>query len=788
LAYFSVLILVLIITVSGLAFVRLSQLEDRLFLEESRSHRALAAAEGGVRRVAWALRSLPALKALHPGARLNPFNSQWYADPAAPWKDADLMDLVNPWAGESFHPDARGEYYWIASLSAAGTKVRLRLLGAVDLDGDGLVGLGDRDGDGYPDLADADPQDTNRFVEVYLGLPGSLGEDLAMAAQDVVDAAGASVSLAWSGSGLRTTKNHDLAGFWYDRTETWQGWTRYGTVLSKPILRGLPGADDVPGGLRLPPGLFKADGTPDPAYFWGLPVRYYDGTQTFDPTRDPTAGTTPGTVIWVNGDVIVRELDLGTVVAGGGVSGGHWVGSDVILVSTGKITLEEVSCGWAGRLILLAKEIDLTGSWGRWVNGVAVASGDIRLLSTLPPASQWVHVPPGPRPAWPANYFYGSMAAGGKIQLAQGGWALIFDRLTLNGILGQAPGTALLDAMEGEGLAPCWVVAGEVTQAAQGRYLEDEVNHGAGGSLLDAGGDGVPELLKATVSPSIADTGQGEGVRLVLDGSVPGCTPIQADWSRHSELRFHVAVDNYRRTADLGGGALLTTEREARFRLLFRDGANPPNELVYELTVDDDPTFTREKYLLPQWGTAPYVLSGGDVQDPDPVQDDYASGDLPRWKLVRLTFSALRDAGGALPLGFDFANLRDVGFFLQDVTLRWRMETGGVTELRELRAAGGQLRFDSDGAGPQAPVEITEAGDGRFQYQDPSSGTVLDVPCDVGGDCWGVGPIRATDLVTSLRVDHLLLPGGWPLDYGLPSGFCVEASGWREITEQEALR
>ena len=50
-AYVAVLILILLITVSGLAFVQLGEMEDRLFMEEARLSQALWAAEGAARRV-----------------------------------------------------------------------------------------------------------------------------------------------------------------------------------------------------------------------------------------------------------------------------------------------------------------------------------------------------------------------------------------------------------------------------------------------------------------------------------------------------------------------------------------------------------------------------------------------------------------------------------------------------------------------------------------------------------------------------------------------------------------
>jgi hypothetical protein len=42
-----------------------------------------------------------------------------------------------------------------------------------------------------------------------------------------------------------------------------------------------------------------------------------------------------------------------------------------------------------------------------------------------------------------------------------------------------------------------------------------------------------------------------------------------------------------------------------------------------------------------------------------------------------------------------------------------------------------------------------------------------------------------SDLVTSLRLDRLGLPGITMMDYGLTSCFSIESTRWRELTEEE---
>jgi hypothetical protein len=769
---------VLIITVVGLGFLQLGELEERLFLQEARSSQALSAAQGAVRRVAWSLRQLPILKAGHPGTYLNPFHATWYGDPSVPLKDTDLMDLVNPKPGEGFYPAPQEGYYWIAEVSGAETKVRVRVLGSVDADGDGIGGLGDQDGDGYSDLADADAQDTNRFIEVFLGLPGTLGQDVAAAAQDVVDSAGGSMALTWSPSGMKTTKNHDLAGFWYDRIS---GSFQYGTVFSKLLLRGSGGGGDLSEGVRLPKGLFLSSGSPDPAYFGGLPMRVYEGDQIFAPTNDPTSGSSAGSIVWVNGNATIRDVSFGSVS-----SPGDWTRRDVVLVATGQIIAQNVICGWPGRLVLVAQNIDLSAQWGRGINGVALASGDIRLLSSVPQSFQWVYVFSSSWPAFLANYFYGSMVAGGRIRVMNGGWAVIFDRAVLNGTMGQNPPTRILDRFEGEGLGACWATAGQVTQIFQGRYLQDETDNRAG-NWEDGGNDGVPELLRVTVSPLVNDSGLGEEVSTVFDGSRAGCptSPERpGDWSAHSGVQFHMAMDNYQSPpTDLGGGITLTTEREAQVTLVLADGSSPPHQLEYHLNLDDDPLWSQEKYLRGQWGDDRYDISGGDVQDPDATTDDYGDGHLPRWKFIDMSFSA--------PHGdtqnFDFRNVRELKLRLDSLRLSWIRQSALGSSVREINGGDGRLKFDPDGAGGVEPIEVQKDSEGYLQYE-VSPGVLKYVPCDAADECWGVLKVRETDLVTTLRLDRLNLPGGALMDNGLPWCFSMESSRWRELSEAEAMR
>jgi len=132
--------------------------------------------------------------------------------------------------------------------------------------------------------------------------------------------------------------------------------------------------------------------------------------------------------------------------------------------------------------------------------------------------------------------------------------------------------------------------------------------------------------------------------------------------------------------------------------------------------------------------------------------------------------------------------VRELRLRLDSQRLRWTRQSGLASSARELTGSATALLFDPDGDGPLTGLPTQRAGDGHLQYQDPTSGTLLDVPCDAGGDCWGIGPVFEGDLVTTLRLDRFTLPGGALMDYGLPWGFSMEVSRWRELTEAEAMR
>jgi hypothetical protein len=786
-AYVAVLILVLIISVLGLAFVQLGELEDRLFLEESRSTQAQFAAEGGIQRVAWSLRNL---STLNPDT-LNPFHVKWYSDPAQPLNDTDILDLVNPTSGETFYPALMSPYYRVTDIRGAMTKVRMQVLGAVDMDGDGDEGLGDWDGDGYAALADADLQDTNRFLEVLLKLPGTLGQDVAIAASDILDRYGVPATLyptsTVPGLAMQTTKNQHLYDFWFFQRVYGNN---YKEIFSNKITLKNRTGTSFAGQVELPKGLFLPDGTPDMNYFAGLPIRVYQGDQTFSPdTGDPTAGRPPGEIIWVNGNLF---LDAESSSPWDGIDlMNDWARHDVVLVATGNIRSVNLSCGWEGRVVLIGKSIDLQ-YWklGSQINGIALASGNIDLEATSSSYEKDIAVYDG-TPTYVASYFYGTLLAGGNIRLNHGGWVVVFDPKVINGVMGLTPPTQLLDRFEAEGLSneglgACWAFPDTAFKPYQGRYLEDEVSNGKGDSQ-DPGVDGTAEVLRLTIKPQARDSGVGKVMRLWLDGSPGGdCAARQQDWINYGALRLFMAVDNYRTVENQDGNA---TQREARFRLILKDSSAPQGQLYYYLNSDENAACLGDEYIYSptEWGQAPYDYdsSSGDVTDLNPLVDDYQSWYLPRWKKMDLPFSCFQGDVDT----FSFQTVKEIQFRLDSFELRWPRPGGGPGAYSAVRDVSGVLRYDPDAGDPSnsVPVRREDPGDpsSRLGYEEPP-GSFTPIKWDVDGDGGEEAELRESDLVTSLRIDRLTLLGVTRQNYGLPP-FCFEVTGWRELSAEDVL-
>jgi hypothetical protein len=606
-----------------------------------------------------------------------------------------------------------------------------------------------------------------------LGLPGSLGQDVAIATRNLLAAEGETVSPLWNAAVIRTAKGQRLAGHYYDVGD--ESTNRYRTVISKRILVGSGENDDVQGSVQLPRALFSDDGvanTPDPPnreYFSraGHSMVIYDGDQLFDPTNDPTAGTAQGTVIWVEGNATLLNVELE-----------EWSRADVVLVASETITAENLHCGWTGRIVLVARDVSIHGRRERWIQGIVVASGDVQFQSLEPPADQWVIVPDDPSQGiGPAAFFFGSIVAGGDVRFEQGGWAVVFDRHVINGLMGLSPQTHILDRFETEsGLDACWSRTGQVLEMPkQGSYHPDEIDNQAADSG-DGGIDANPQVLRITITPGIDDAGVGDTLQLHLDGSPADCDARLYDWATFRSLRFFMVLDNYRKATGIAGGRRLITEREVEFSLRLRDQQD--HWIEYDLS---------NLYEMNRWGDRPYKLDpvSGDVIDADPSIDDVLEGHLPGWLSIDVPFNEMQGHED-----FDLENVAEVHFRVNAVDLDWRIEdeeTGTIGRW-VLEDLDGELKYRPMGAGPRSVREAP--GDGRLQFWDPTLDTWVDIlwdgdAVDQGGDGdFADDFLHAADLKSTLRVDRLILPGVSRQEYGI-SPFSLEIFHWRELGERD---
>jgi len=740
-AYLAVLILVLILTLMGLAFLKTTELRTHETQEALRREQARLAAEAALEKVRWALRRLPLLTSTG-HSDLNPFDSTWCSDAFRCVSCAPLALLMNPQEGEEFYPEARKPYYRIVDIKAQGTKVRVRVFGSLDTDGDGREGVLDRDGDGKIDFGDADPEDTNFFLEAHLGLPGSLGNDLILAAKGIKDPQGREISLQRSTESLFLAKAIGSEGFFYD---TMAGDSAYGTVLSGRVSLGEP---------SLPHGLFDEGGLPSEAYFEGIPTKRLTGPIELRSSPDPTLDLPPGGILWVEGDVTIRELDLEE----------NWSRKDIVVIATGKISLDKVRCGWKGRLVLIAPQVEISGKGGDWLNAIVVARRDLTLRSEAEGL-----VSCSGSASCGAIYLFGSLLAGDNLNLASSGWALVFDPLVLNGSMGWSPGTFILDRFEDQGLGSWWRYSGG--EMAQGRYLQDEIKNGAGDSA-DLGGDSAPQVLRFTIKPTPGNA-MPENTLVLNLKDCPGCT---RDFAPYSEIHFQMAMDSYRRE-ELSQDQILETRREARVKLSAKD--EDGRELWHFLAspgmtcTDGD----ADKYCPSLFGKDRYKFQDQDVADPDSTKDDYGDATLPRWKRLKVKFRSME---GDLA-NFDLRRVSELILKIEDWIIIW--ERNGLT--RRLEPQGSAIKFYPEGGCPiGSDCSVIVGSEGKLQWENPEH-EFLDIPCTAPGDCWGVPPLRLEDLPITIRLDRLELPGATVMKHGLPAAFALEPHLWRELGEKE---
>ncbi len=142
-ALVTAIVFVFFLTLFGLAFYRLGETDIDLFVQEKNQSKAFYASEAGLDKVRWMLRESHKIAEANPSKDPNPFSNTYV--------EANAISIANPTGGD-FFPDEAGKPYFRVSMiqdvsdldpAATKSKVRVRVLGSVDADDDGLGGLTD---------------------------------------------------------------------------------------------------------------------------------------------------------------------------------------------------------------------------------------------------------------------------------------------------------------------------------------------------------------------------------------------------------------------------------------------------------------------------------------------------------------------------------------------------------------------------------------------------------------------------------------------------------------------
>jgi len=548
-------------------------------------------------------------------------------------------------------------------------------------------------------------------------------------------------------------------------------WDQWGFIFSDPV---------VTVDVELPPGIFDdtgdyidddTDGRPD--YFQDLDPRTYVGNQTFNSSIDPTVGAIGRNVIYVDGDITIDRVDFGYLDDEGVVRNCDWdpTNTDLTFIANGKITLDRVDCGNVGRLVLVAKDIELVGNYNTKVNGIAIAFNDIILngsgctndILTRPP-------PDDNRPVKYTAYFLGSMVAGNHIVLQDEGWTVIYDENVINGYM-YSPTllpkpTLTYERVEAEDFNTTnnWDLNGDELLRTQEDYiLEDKVNGEA--DYLDEGTDGEPDLMKMYQQPGwhAADHDHDFGVTdgVYCDFADVGNVFADSDisigpqnWDNYTTIHFWMALDNWEKVFDSR-----TTYRKSFFQLWLYDTNG--NELHIPLS-----------YLNNDW-----------LAEPGKVH----------WELVRITPQLIDPLSN-----FDIGSVERIEFYWKDIEVSWYIDgdTESIDFINDHDTGYGNDGYyqyiKSDGSeypvwfqppdanGRQLYYTDLVLGDQPIQWNwDPSTSTLENMYFEDILD-----PLKSA-LVSVFKIDRIELPGkpvsNSYLEYGLPHSLRLEITNWQEL-------
>jgi hypothetical protein len=764
-ALITTIVFVIFLAVFGLAFYRLAETDIPLFGYQKNLSSALYASEAGIGKLRWMIRES------HKIAGGNPFSTTYV--------EANALSIANPTSGDFFPGEADKPYHKVSMIQAAGSKVRVRVLGSVDVDADGEAGLTASE-DGFT----FDPDDVNRRFEAYIGLPGILGENMSAAATAFYSGA-VQVSLSQESKTFITSDGDSIDRFLHLSPQTTYGnWNQWRFIFSEPVITGE---------VELPQGIFDMNGeyTDDdydtiPDYFQDLDLRTYGGNQVFTPSNDPTTGGSGRSIIYVNGSITIDGVGFGHVNDQGEIKNSDWEKTDLAFIANGDITLKRVDCGNVGRLVLVAKNITLQGDYTTKVNGIAIAFNDIILDGNPPDGSGCEYKilthPDTSRPVKYTAYFLGSMVAGNHINLLRDGWTVIYDENVINGYMYSATiskPTITYERVEAEDFNtnnnwhnPDWEL-----REWQENYIQEDIDS-AQADYADGGGDGTPELMKLVHDQGLIwsytppDFAVSDNVycdfidpaNIFQDSDIS--IGLQ-DWDYYPTIHFYMALDNWEKTS-----GSKTTLRKSYFQIWLSDAGG--NKLTFNLSADANPIYPNN-----DWGAEP---------------------GKSHWRLVRLTPQLIDPLSN-----FDFTSVTHLDFYYNDILVRWYIN-GTDTEW---------IRYDKDDSTPYGkdgyyyymkfngtghdkyPVQFKPPdADGRrqLQYEDPAgSGIFYDIQ-------WNWDPSTATledvyfeDTLNPqksafdsvLKVDRIELPGKPAsnnfLEYGLPHCLRLDTTNWSEL-------
>jgi hypothetical protein len=783
-------VFVFFLTLFGLAFYRFAETDVDLIGSDRNVMAAYYATQAGMQKAAWIVKNHRTITAGGSLSTLNPFSINFYSDGLPLLEDFQQVahDNQDPLSPGGNNPPRYFRINWVDARGLSGdsqnlmNRVRVQVLGALDVDGDGAAGLSDMDGDNFP----IDRDDVNRKFEAIIGLPGSLAENVSAGAPDFTYGSGStSVSFIDQYERLMTQDGYDVppeSGFLYYQLGGLGGWDQYSYIFGKPMIQGQ---------IELPSGLFDVDGKPQLAYFSGLDPRTYAGDQIFNSLNDPTEGVNGRDIVFVDGNVTVQGLDFGYLDNSGVLRGADWAETDVTIIATGTITATDIQCGTVGRLTLIGKDILLVGDYGTQINGIALASGTITLDDQENPADprgcQYGVLKNGANSAEPLRYtayFMGTILAGTSINLRNAGWTVLFDEKVINGLMYDvtlAKPTRVYETAENETGTfpyPKWRDSGGELGLWQDIYESEEVDAGVAASW-DLGGDGDPNLMRVSQNPEWSsgtddhDFGVTDEIELDFEDIGIGLQ----DWTNYRTLTFFMSLNNFKKVS-----GSRETVRMSYFRVRLQDDA------------DRKPYFG----LL----TDGFDLSENQKNGYDSIS---SPGDKA-WKKIRIPMA------GIDPLRtFDITRVDEIRFRLNDTLLSWDRSgnnqwidydpddsTGYGSDGRYVVHLGAldiylrdsyPVRFRLVGA--KHKLFYTEAEPGIDPHQRPGDpGYDASHDIDIQWNPDPASPAVLEDLYFEdhlnpiLRADQIHLPGkagsNTILEYGLPRSFRLAVTHLQE--------